>query len=77
MADTSTKITVMINVSGRRALLGRFNDTPGTRRELNEACARLHWLSDRHTYFEIVDSQGAAMETMRDGMTKFMPVGGA
>lgn len=72
----TTRITVMTNASGSWALLGRFDDTPGIRRDLDESCARLHWLSDRHTHFKLVDAQGQTMATLRNGATRFEPTGG-
>lgn len=70
------RLTVMTNASGSWALLGRFDDTPGTRRDLDESCAKLHWLSDRHTHFKIVGEQGQILATLRNGATRFEPTGG-
>lgn len=71
----TARITVMTNASGFWALLGRFDDTPGIRRDLDESCAKLHWLSDRHTHFKIVGEQGQILATLRNGATRFESAG--
>jgi hypothetical protein len=72
----TTRITVMTNAAGSWALLGRFDDTPGIRRDLDESCARLHWLSDRHTHFKLVDAKGQTIATLCNGSRCFEPTGG-
>lgn len=70
------RIAVMTNAAGSWALLGRFDDTPGIRRDLDESCAKLHWLSDRRTHFKMVDEKGQRVATLDNGATRFEPMGG-
>lgn len=65
------RLTVMTNAAGIWAILGRFDDTPGIRRDLDESCARLHWLSDRRTHFKLVDEKGNTLATLKDGSRRF------
>ena len=70
------RITLMSNASGSWAVLGRFDDSPQLRADLNACCGSLHYHSDRRTHFKIVDEQGNTLATLRDGARKFEAVKG-
>ena len=70
------RITLMSNASGSWAVLGRFDDSPQLRADLDASCSTLHYHSDRRTHFKLVDEKGNTLATLRDGATKFEAVKG-
>ena len=70
------RITLMSNASGSWAVLGRFDDSPQLRADLDTSCGMLHHHSDRRTHFKLVDEKGNTLATLRDGATQFEPVKG-
>ena len=70
------RITLMSNASGSWAVLGRFDDSPQRRADLNASCSTLHHHSGRRTHFKLVDEKGNTLATLRDGATQFEAVKG-
>lgn len=70
------RITLMSNAGGSWAVLGRFDDSPQLRADLDASCSTLHYHTDRRTHFKIVDEQGNTLATLRDGATQFEAVKG-
>lgn len=70
------RITLMGNASGSWALIGRFDDSPQLRADLDASCSTLHHHSDRRTHFKLVDEKGNTLATLRDGARKFEAVKG-
>lgn len=70
------RITLMSNASGSWAVLGRFDDSPQLRADLDTSCSTLHHHSDRRTHFKLVDEKGNTLATLRDGARKFETVKG-
>lgn len=65
------RITLMSNASGSWAVLGRFDDSPQLRADLNASCSTLHHHTDRRTHFKLVDEQGQTLATLKDGARQF------
>ncbi len=74
--DTTRRITLMSNASGSWAVLGRFDDSPQLRMDLDASCGSLHHLTDRRTHFKIVDEHGNTLATLKDGDRRFEPTKG-
>lgn len=70
------RITLMSNASGSWAVLGRFDDSPQLRADLDASCSTLHHHTDRRTHFKIVDEQGNTLATLKDGARQFEAVQG-
>lgn len=70
------RITLMSNASGSWATLGRFDDSPQLRADLDACCSSLHYHTDRRTHFKIVDEMGNTLAKLRDGACRFEDVKG-